>query len=192
MTTSDWLSELKIKTVPLSEWRANRARRNASLSACKRFDKSPGALVTSAQRFVSVPIMEPLPREGLLAECLRVAGVRGPTDVLLQPLHFLGWSAAVLLHGPVCAIHGCNQAPTALDHDHCDVGGSGLVRGLLCASHNNAAHAQSGPDAHLRTRLPEMVEYLRNPPLQRINLTYVNPKGYPVGWLGYLKMHRGT
>ena len=41
------------------------------------------------------------------------------------------------------------------------------------------------------TRLPEMAEYLRNPPLQRVNLTYVNPSGYPHGWRDYLKMHRG-
>lgn len=97
----------------------------------------------------------------------------------LRPLHYLGWSAGILLNGPRCAIDQCELPPTCLDHDHLGADGTGNVRGLLCSVHNQRYLAPSGPNAALQTLSSDMTSYLSNPPLAHIELTYVDTNGYP-------------
>jgi hypothetical protein len=176
-----WLSEINATTVSLEQWRADRNLRWASAAACDRFkaDRQYKPLAECVSRFLETPILSPLSRSVLYAECERALTQR---DVYLRPLHYLAWSAGVILNGERCAINGCVLPPTCLDHDHIDADGTGNVRGLLCSVHNHRYLAPSGPRASLRTFSPEMTRYLDHPPLAHLDLTYVNSSGYPDGW----------
>jgi hypothetical protein len=177
-----WTNQIGAVIVPLDEWRADRQLRLASAAACDKFktDRHIKPLVDCAATFLEAPVLAPLPRSVLYAECHRALTKR---DVFLRPLHYLGWSAGILLNGPSCAIDQCELPPTCLDHDHLGAGGTGNIRGLLCSVHNHRYLAPSGPNAALQTLSSDMTSYLSKPPLGNLKFTYVSTTGYPDGWI---------
>jgi hypothetical protein len=176
-----WITQIGAITVPLDEWRADRQLRLASAAACDKYktDRQIKPLAECAATFLETPVLAPLSRSLLYAECQRALTRR---DVYLRPLHYLGWSAGILLNGPRCAIDQCELPPTCLDHDHLGAGGTGNVRGLLCSVHNQRYLAPSGPNAARNTFSPDMASYLSSPPLAHLEFTYVSTTGYPDGW----------